>query len=306
MDNIKKIAALICAAAVCTAFAGCSDKQKDKSSSAAAESSADSADESASDNSKPDESSQSDDSQQEESNIGEYLQGVADIYANKNYTLECTLSSTQFEGEISILRAVKGDNVYQIQHEGMGDHGTMTLDGVTYDFDNVCGMYRKSDGGSSLNVVDEIVRLNLEQTDTHEQTTEEDYAVEEYTYTGDTYITVMDFYFDKTDKSLVKYVTTYSVEGQDDITETRVIDRLDETVDETVFNTDFTNTLVDFDSMSEDQRLGFCQGLCASFGITTDNMYEMNITTDKFKTIDYDTLLNLVYTYGTGHVQIIN
>ena len=39
-----------------------------------------------------------------------------------------------------------------------------------------------------------------------------------------------------------------------------------------------------------------------SFGISTDDMYEMNITTDQFKTIDYDTLFKLVYTYGSGHM----
>lgn len=302
MNNIKKIAAVMCVAAVCTAFAGCSDKDKSVSS-AAADSSADSSAESAAD-STPQEDTLSGSGQEEMQNIGEYLRGVADIYATKNYTLECTLSSTEFDGEVKITREVKGDNVYQIQHESMGDHGTLTLDGVTYDFDNVCGMYRTAESSPSLNVVEEIISLDLEQTDTHEPPAEDEYVIEEYTYTGDTYITVMDFYFDKTDKHLVKYITTYSVEGQDDITETRVIDRLDETVDESVFNTDFTNRLVDFDSMSEDQRLGFCQGICASFGITAENMYEMNITTDKFRNIDYDTLFELVYTYGTGHMQI--
>lgn len=112
----------------------------------------------------------------------------------------------------------------------------------------------------------------------------------------------MDFYFDKESKALVKYTTTYTVEGQDDIVETRTINRLDNNIDESVFNTDFTTSLVDFNSMSEDQRLGFCQGLCGSFGISTDDMYEMNITTDQFKTIDYDTLFKLVYTYGSGHM----
>ena len=107
MNNIKKIAAVMCVAAVCTAFAGCSDKDKSVSS-AAADSSADPSAESAAD-STPQEDTQSGSGQEEMQNIGEYLRGVADIYATKNYTLECTLSSTEFDGEVKITREVKGD-----------------------------------------------------------------------------------------------------------------------------------------------------------------------------------------------------
>ena len=231
------------------------------------------------------------------------LKSTAEIYSQGSYTLECTLTSTAFDGEVQLTRVVRNDDVYQLQQESMGKHGAITLDGKSYDFDYVCGMYRETENKPDLNVIEEIISLNLDRTNTHEDSGESGYVTEEYTYTGDTYITVLDFYFDKETKALVKYTTTYSVEGQDDIVETRTVKRLDNDIDESVFNTDFTSYLADFDSMSEDQRLGFCQGLCGSFGISTDDMYKMNITTDQFKTIDYDTLFKLVYTYGKGHMQ---
>ena len=300
MNDIKKIFAAISAAAFCVFLAGCSDS--DESGASANDSFLDSADSVSSVALESDEAD-NESSQAEKLNVGEYLQGVADIYSKGEYTLECTLSSTAFDGEIKLTRVVRGEDVYQLQQEALGKHGAVTVDGKSYDFDYLCGMYRERDSKPELNLIEEIIRLNLEQTDTHEEeSSQNEYAVEEYTYTGDTYITVMDFYFDKTDKRLVKYTTTYSVEGQDDVTETRVIDRLDNSIDETVFNTDFTYNLADFNSMSEDQRLGFCQGLCGSFGITTDEMYKMGISTDQFKTIDYNTLFNLVYTYAKGHI----
>lgn len=305
MNNIKRILACVCVLGICISAFGCSEsgggseagssevseqtssQQSDTSQTESAESAADSGESSAA----------------EVSHIGEYLKSTAEIYSQGSYTLECTLTSTAFDGEVQLTRVVRNDDVYQLQQESMGKHGAITLDGKSYDFDYVCGMYRETENKPDLNVIEEIISLNLDRTNTHEDSEENGYVIEEYTYTGDTYITVLDFYFDKETKALVKYTTTYSVEGQDDIVETRTVKRLDNNIDESVFNTDFTSYLADFDSMSEDQRLGFCQGLCGSLGISTDDMYKMNITTDQFKTIDYDTLFKLVYTYGKGHMQ---
>ena len=300
MKRIKKALACAFAFGICLSLYGCSDSDGSSEIPASnADSAADSVQSEASDSQS---SSEAESSQPEESNIGEYLSGVADIYDQGRYTLQCTITSTAFDGEVSLTRVVRDGDVYQLQQESMGSHGALTLDGKSYDFDYVCGMYRETDEEPDLNVNEEVISLNLERTSIHEDPSQSDYVVEEYTYIGDTYITVMDFYFDKESKALVKYTTTYTVEGQDDIVETRTINRLDNNIDESVFNTDFTTSLVDFNSMSEDQRLGFCQGLCGSFGISTDDMYEMNITTDQFKTIDYDTLFKLVYTYGSGHM----
>ena len=297
MNRIKKALALVCALGICFSFYGCSDSETENSSSEA--SSVDSTRSEADDSLI---SSQDESSQAEESNIGEYLLGVADIYEQGSYTLECTVTGTNFDGEVSITRVVRGDDVYQLQQEAMGSHGMITLDGKSYDFDYLCGMYRETDEEPDLNVIEQVISLTLERTDNSDDSSQSEYAVEEYTYVGDTYITVMAFYFDKETGELAEYTTTYTVEGQDDIVETRRIDRLDNNIDESVFNTDFTASLVDFNSMSEDQRLGFCQGLCASFGITAGDLYEMNITADQFKTIDYDELFNLIYTYGSGHM----
>ncbi|WP_124100069.1 hypothetical protein [Ruminococcus sp. Marseille-P6503] len=300
MKTAKKSLACACALGLCLSFYGCSGSESSSENTASNASSA--AERIQSEASDPQSSSENESSQPEESHIGEYLSGVADIYEQGSYTLQCTVTSTAFDGEVSITRVVRDGDVYQLQQESMGSHGAITLGGRSYDFDYVCGMYRETDSEPELNVIEEVIRLNLDSTSTHEDSSQSGYAVEEYTYIGDTYITVMDFYFDKVTGELIKYTTTYTVEGQDDIVETRTINRLDNNIDESVFNTDFTDSLVDFNSMSEDQRLGFCQGLCGSLGITTDDMYEMNITTDQFKTIDYDTLFKLVYTYGGGHM----
>ena len=121
---------------------------------------------------------------------------------------------------------------------------------------------------------------------------------EQYTYTGDTFITVIDFFFDKSDGHLVKYTTAYSVEGRDDIVETRTVKKLEKGADTSVFNAYFADTLVNFDTMSEPQRQGFCQGLCATWGVTADEMFRLGVSSDSFGKIDYDTLFTLIHTYG--------
>lgn len=229
--------------------------------------------------------------------VGERLKAVYDIYSKGTYTLECTLTGTDIDGEIKLLQIADGGDLYQLQTEALGSHGTVTLSGKSYDFDYVCGMYRGTVGAPKLNVVTQIVENGVPRTNTavHE---DEGYDTEQYTYTGDTYITVMDFFFDKQDGHLVKYDTTYKVEGRDDVVETRTVTRLDNEADGSVFNAYFADTLVDFDSMSEEQRLGFCQGLCASYGITPDEMSDFGVTAAELGKVDYDTLSALIHTCG--------
>lgn len=235
-----------------------------------------------------------------EGSLGEKLSRVADIYDSGSYTLECTLTSTAFEGTVKIKRAVSGGDIYQLQTEHLGSHGFVTVGGKSYDFDYVCGMYRQTETEPELNIIDTIRRLDLKPIQNRSGSSEE-YDTEQYTYTGETYITVMDFYFDKTDGHLVKYVTTYTVEGQDDIIETRTVDRLEKGADESLFNAYFADDLVDFSALSEDEKLGFCRGVCASWGITTDELFNMGISSSELKTIDYETLFRLIYTYGKPH-----
>jgi hypothetical protein len=149
----------------------------------------------------------------------------------------------------------------------------------------------------SLNIFEQIAENQLDQTDTHIPEDTDDMTVEEYTYAGDTYMTVYDFYFGS-DGSLESYTVTYSVEGEDDIVQTVKIISVTDSADDGYFDTAVLEDLTDFDGISEDTRLGFCQGICAAGGISTDQMYEMDITTDDLKRIDFDTFRELFYTYA--------
>ena len=233
--------------------------------------------------------------------VGEKLKAVYDLYSKGHYTIECELTGTNIPDKITVLRVVDGSDSYQLQKEKLGNHGTVTLSGKSYDFDFVCGMYRENPSPKPLNVIEQIVRDGVPKTNPNTGNKDPKYDIEQYTYTGDTYITVMDFFFDKKDSRLVRYDMTYSVEGSDDTVETRTVTRLDGEVDDSVFNAYFTDTLVNFDTMSEQQRLGFCQGLCASWGVTADEMYEYGVTMNDLGTVDYDTLFGLIHTYGKRH-----
>lgn len=65
------------------------------------------------------------------------------------------------------------------------------------------GVYHKSDVTELDGVLESIVKQNLPRTYGHINSDEaDDFDIEEYTYTGDTYITAIDLYFDKSDGSL--------------------------------------------------------------------------------------------------------
>ena len=77
------------------------------------------------------------------------------------------------------------------------------------------------------NLIVQTVKQSLEPTKTHIDPEEsKKYDAEEYTYTAGTYITVLDFYFDKTTGELKKYTVTYSIEGRDNQVETREIEKM--------------------------------------------------------------------------------
>lgn len=233
------------------------------------------------------------------SNVGPYLKKAAEIYKSGKYTLKCTVTSTADDGAIKLTRVVNGDDVYQLQQEKKGSYGIISMAGKTYAFDNACGMYKTAKSVPSNNVVEEVVDRNLMQTKSYE-TEEQGFVTEQYTFTGETFITNVKFYFDEQTGDLKKYVMKYTVEGQEDITETRVIDSISKTVDDSVFSLDFLDKMVNFENMTEDQRLGFCQGICSSKGITAEMMSNMGIKADNFKTIDFDAFFNLVYSYSNN------
>ncbi len=284
--KLKKIlTAVVCALMVSACFAGCGDGD-----SSAAEDKNDTA------GSRPEVSL-------DESKLGDKLKKVAEIYEGGKYTLECVLTGSQIDGAIGIKQVADGDDFYQLQTENLGSHGEVIIDGKGYEFDYVCGMYRENNAAPQLSIISQIAALDI-SPDSAPWLSDDNYDVEQYTYAGSSYITVTDFYFSKDDGRLVKYVTTYTSEGETQIEETRTIIRLEPEADDKVFNAYFADELVNFDSMSEDQKLGFCQGLCGSWGITVEELYEAGITSDSFKKISYEKLFRLIHNYGKPHDSV--
>lgn len=290
---VKRIASFICGSVMLFSAAGCSDIETASSGAESSSSAPDSSSAAA-----PEAESTAGRSYAPTTEIGDKLKKVCEIYDSGCYTLECTLTGTNISGETRITRVEKNGDLYQVQHERLGDFGTVTLSGRSYDFDYICGMYRERESAPVLNIIKQIEIQGVPRTNIHAPGEKAEYDTEQYTYTGDTYMTVLDFCFDKKDGHLIKYDTTYSVEGQDDIVETRTVTRLDTEADESVFNAYFTDTLVNFGTMTEEQRLGFCQGLFASYGIDTEDLSEFGVTSSGLGKIDYDTLASLVHTCG--------
>lgn len=313
MTLMKKTACLLIAAAMCAA-AGCADKNKDddissqqNSPASAADSKSDTAsdEESSQDDSAADsgEDSQSDGSEVEKEYVpGENLAKTAAMF-DGSYTYTAKVTYSDSEGESEIIQASDGESFYQRNTEsgveGMaGDTAYLFTGSAAYDIDYNLNVYSECGEITELNIFKRIIDEKLEQTNTHIPNDAEEYTIEEYTYTGDTYMTVYDLYFDK-DGAIAKYTATYTVEGSDDVIQTVEIVSVTDKADEKLFDAESLDELKDFGAMSEDERLGFCQGVCSAYGISTDNMYELNITTDDLKRIDFDSFRTLVYTYAS-------
>lgn len=282
--HLKRIiAAAVCILSVTACMAGCSD----------GDSSADTNDTAESVSAQPE-------VEVSETKLGSNLKRIAEIYNSGTYTLECTLTSNQFEGPVNITQVADGKDFYQLQTEKLGSHGEVYISGKGYQFDYVCGMYREVNVIPRFNIVMQIASQNI-APDSAPWLSDDVYDVERYTYAGDTYITVTDFYFSKSDGHLAKYVSKYTAEGKGEIEETRTVTKLEAAADQSVFNAYFTDQLVNFDSMSEDQKLGFCQGLCGSWGITFEELFEAGISSEDMRSVDYETLFRLVYKYGKAH-----
>ena len=310
----KRLTACAAALLMCLTAVSCSDsanssapEKKDSSSTSSTVSKADSDVLSKTDSeSKKESSSLSESSSSAESMVenvqGEHIKKVYEFFKKEQYTLKMTVTESD-ESVTELTRVVRGDDFYQLQKSKIGESGTVRVNKKTYDFNKVCGILRTSTANSLDNMITSVVDEKLPMTFTHiNEDDQKKYDVEEDTYTGDTYITILDFCFDKETGDLVKYTATYSVEGEDDITEIKEITEMSDKIDESVFNTDFTESLTDFNSLTEDQRLGYCQGVCSTAGVSTDEMYKFGIDTDKLKTISYDDFVSLVYTYGYNGV----
>lgn len=338
-----KITAALCAALIAVTCTACSnsgsDKDKNNSFKKASSDKAESSD--AKDSSADKESSPNSKDSALDNNNDTLLGRFCDFLSSESYSFR--MKYTDFDGKVTdVYRVCDGNDFYQLQTNDIGESGSIRVGEECYDFDLVCGIYRKSSNEKLDSIIESILDEDLPQTATHID--EEDaqlYNVEEYTYTGDTYITIMDFCFDKSTGALVKYTSTYSVEGDDDITETRefydfipafepaedsfsVTDSgmdssadiqdssqsgsqdssfMPETgnsegIDRSIFDASFINTLVDFNNMTEERRLGYCQAIFVTAGVTAEELAQAEITDEKLKTVSYEEFTSLVYLYG--------
>ena len=252
----------------------------------------------------------------------EHIMQLYNFMSREDYSID--MDMTDAEGKVThIYRVVRGDDYYQLQTDNVGTKGSIRLDGVSYDFDNVCGIYRQTDKDELDSIAKAVVEQDLPATATHIDPNDAAvYDVEEYTYTGSTYIAVIDFCFDRKTGVPVKYTTTYTVEGVDDRKEVRVINSLkpegcfsadgvtsdgeDITtdtqehtgIDDSVFDLSFTTKLKDFGALSEEARMGYCQAIFVTAGVSSDELAGEDITDEKLKNISYEDFIYLVYTYG--------
>lgn len=246
----------------------------------------------------------------EENQTGELLSAAAEIFSGE-YTYSAQLSySDEPENVIKVLMSQDGTDgsFYMSSAQDLGGTKFESVyfydakEGKAYDIDNTLGIYHECDKREELNLMKEIADRGLEMTSTRiPQDSETENTVEEYTYTGDTYITVYDFYFDS-EGTPIKYTATYSVEGEDDLITTAQIDSIKPECDKDLFDLEsLTDEIKDFDTLTDDERLGYCQGICGTYSISTDDMYTLDITTDDLKRISYDDFITLVYSFANRH-----
>ena len=232
------------------------------------------------------------------STIGEHLNAAYEIMSGDKYTFKCTLTADDLAEPVNIERYKSGNKLYQSQQTSLGKRGFLSDGSKVYEFDYLT--YSYTDEGAVLpDVIESVVKENLPQTGSHINANEGE-VVEEYTYMGDTFITVYDFYFDEKNGSLKRYTSTYSVEGNDDYVETRTVSELSSSVgDEGIFSPSFTSTLTDFSAFSSGDRQTYCSDLCQKFGITEQQLVSNGMTNESFKKINYDDFLGLIYRYST-------
>lgn len=231
----------------------------------------------------------------EVSNIGKYLSNMAEKLSN-GYTMHCTVTTSNSDKVIKLTRAVNGESVYQLQEESVGGYGIISVDGNTYNFDNAAGMYQKTDADARLSIIEEVINRNLPMSDECDYDSCEDVQIEQYVFAGESYITNISFVFDKKSGDLQKYSLRYSVEGHDDVIETRTIDKLQYEADEQYFDTAFLENMTDFGSLNDEDRQTFCKKVCTGRGITDTDLTQFNLCQEDFKDIEFSAFLNLIYT----------
>ncbi|MCR5817276.1 MAG: hypothetical protein K6F91_10360 [Ruminococcus sp.] len=297
MFNIKKIPLILAAAVLALSMASCDKSSGGSSSTETPRSTVKppvEPDESVTDNSGGDAAVQN------ENHIGEHLNAAYEILSGNKYTYKCSLSAPNIEKPVQIERYKSGSKLYQSQQTSAGKRGFLSDGSKVYEFDYLT--YSYTDEGIMLpDVIESVVKANLPQSSTHIAAKDGEVA-EEYTYMGDTYITVYDFYFDEKNGSLKRYTSTYSVEGQDDYVEERTVTELSSSIgDENVLNPTFTTTLTDFSAFSSADRQTYCMDQCEKFGIDEQKLVSNGMTIDSFKKITYNDFLGLIYRYADSN-----
>lgn len=298
--NKRKFLAAVTALVITACLAGCSNKNKTEDSSSNTDQNSSLSDSSLNDkeSSSVSDSSLSDNSSQTESNVqGEHIKKAYEFFTQKNYSFKERI--TDENGDVSTLAiTVRGEDFCQQQENSLGKYGAVKIGGEAYKFDYACEIYEKADLTAPENLIKATVENNLPKTETHIK--EEDmkkYDVEEYTYTGATYITVLDFCFDKKTGKLVKYNVNYLIEGKDDVTQVREIYDMSDKADEALLNAAPIKAMTNFGELNEDARASYCQMIIDAKNISSDNVVTMGMTTDKLKTIAFDEFVDFIYSY---------
>lgn len=177
----------------------------------------------------------------------------------ENYTLKERITDNNNKSS-TVTLTVKGDDFCRMQETSAGKSGTLKAGEEAYDFDYVCAMYKTAEEPQSENMIKAVVDNKLPQTKTHISEDDlKDYDVEEYTYAGGTYMTVLDFCFDKNSGELVKYHVCYITEGNDDLVQTREITDISDKADSELLNLGAVKALTDFEKLDAEKRLEFCK-----------------------------------------------
>ncbi len=191
----------------------------------------------------------------------------------------------------------KKDKDKKDPEDGNAPSRAYLFDGSTaYDIDLGMGIYNTREKWEDYNLILSLIDSEPEITEAHmpDEMAEKEYSVEEYTYPGDTYITVFDFYFDK-DDALKQYTVTYKVEGDDDLVQTCVVEKLEANAE---IGENALEGLTDFSALDEEQRSELCLEICTQRGITSEKMSEAGVAAEDLGKMDYEAFTELVYTYG--------
>lgn len=284
---------IILAAVLCLNFTACSGKGSESSSAADSSSSQ-------SESSEADDKGSSSKAESSSSQVkqGKRIKAAYKKLSNKNYSFKEKI--TDQNGDVTdVVYTAEGDNFASVNKNKYGESGIVKIDDAVYEYDEVCGVYRilsVSSISKTSNFIKAVVENNLPQTNTRINSKDKKkYDVEEYTYAGSTYITVLDFCFDKKSGDIVKYYVTYIVEGKDNAQQTREITDISDKSDSDLISDKKVKELKNFDEMTEAEKTTLWNDLSDKYNITDEKKTAENMTDEKIKTMGYEEFTAGVY-----------